>query len=286
MLTRFRAAVRSIASDHGVRVAKWLGDGVMFCQATAMRSWSRRCSSSAPAVERRAARAPAARRARQRAGDPLRGRRLQRPRGQPRRAARATPAGAARGARDAARRPARVGRGAAALPGRSNASRQGSLPAPAAGAPARATPVAASPSSPAQRAASRARRSPASTSTVAQRPSHGVERPAPAYARRMRDCGRDLARSASTGKGRSVGCAQPARQAQLLHGRDVARDGRARARRCSTIRGDLRALVVIGEGRAFSSGIDTSVFTTRAAPTTASARCRAATHARRPDAST
>lgn len=30
VLTRFRAMVREIASDHGVRVAKWLGDGAMF----------------------------------------------------------------------------------------------------------------------------------------------------------------------------------------------------------------------------------------------------------------
>ena len=30
VLTRFRAAVRPIASDHGVRVGKWLGDGAMF----------------------------------------------------------------------------------------------------------------------------------------------------------------------------------------------------------------------------------------------------------------
>ena len=30
VLTRFRAAVREIASNHGVRVAKWLGDGAMF----------------------------------------------------------------------------------------------------------------------------------------------------------------------------------------------------------------------------------------------------------------
>ena len=30
VLTRFRAAVRQISSDHGVRVAKWLGDGAMF----------------------------------------------------------------------------------------------------------------------------------------------------------------------------------------------------------------------------------------------------------------
>lgn len=30
VLTRFRTAVRQIASDHGVRVAKWLGDGAMF----------------------------------------------------------------------------------------------------------------------------------------------------------------------------------------------------------------------------------------------------------------
>ncbi|MFN8037055.1 MAG: adenylate/guanylate cyclase domain-containing protein [Acidimicrobiia bacterium] len=30
VLTAFRAAVREVASDHGVRVAKWLGDGAMF----------------------------------------------------------------------------------------------------------------------------------------------------------------------------------------------------------------------------------------------------------------
>ena len=30
VLTRFRAAVRAIGSSHGVRVAKWLGDGAMF----------------------------------------------------------------------------------------------------------------------------------------------------------------------------------------------------------------------------------------------------------------
>jgi adenylate cyclase len=29
VLTSFRGVVRSIAADHGVRVAKWLGDGVM-----------------------------------------------------------------------------------------------------------------------------------------------------------------------------------------------------------------------------------------------------------------
>jgi class 3 adenylate cyclase len=30
VLTRFRACVRETASEHGVRVAKWLGDGCMF----------------------------------------------------------------------------------------------------------------------------------------------------------------------------------------------------------------------------------------------------------------
>jgi class 3 adenylate cyclase len=30
VLTRFRAVVREIGSNHGVRVAKWLGDGAMF----------------------------------------------------------------------------------------------------------------------------------------------------------------------------------------------------------------------------------------------------------------
>jgi class 3 adenylate cyclase len=30
VLTAFRAAVRETGSDHGVRVAKWLGDGAMF----------------------------------------------------------------------------------------------------------------------------------------------------------------------------------------------------------------------------------------------------------------
>jgi adenylate cyclase len=30
VLTRFRGAARAMGSDHGVRVAKWLGDGAMF----------------------------------------------------------------------------------------------------------------------------------------------------------------------------------------------------------------------------------------------------------------
>jgi len=30
MLHEFRAVIRGVASDHGVRVAKWLGDGAMF----------------------------------------------------------------------------------------------------------------------------------------------------------------------------------------------------------------------------------------------------------------
>jgi adenylate cyclase len=30
VLTRFRSAVREVSSEHGVRVAKWLGDGAMF----------------------------------------------------------------------------------------------------------------------------------------------------------------------------------------------------------------------------------------------------------------
>jgi class 3 adenylate cyclase len=34
VLTRFRAAVRTIGSSHGVRVAKWLGDGAMFVSTT------------------------------------------------------------------------------------------------------------------------------------------------------------------------------------------------------------------------------------------------------------
>ena len=34
VLTRFRAAVRAIGSSHGVRVAKWLGDGAMFVSTT------------------------------------------------------------------------------------------------------------------------------------------------------------------------------------------------------------------------------------------------------------
>ncbi len=34
VLTRFRAAVRAIGSGHGVRVAKWLGDGAMFVSTT------------------------------------------------------------------------------------------------------------------------------------------------------------------------------------------------------------------------------------------------------------
>jgi adenylate cyclase len=35
MLTEFRTLVREVASDHGVRVAKWLGDGAMFVSTQA-----------------------------------------------------------------------------------------------------------------------------------------------------------------------------------------------------------------------------------------------------------
>jgi len=34
VLTRFRGAARAIGSEHGVRVAKWLGDGAMFVSTT------------------------------------------------------------------------------------------------------------------------------------------------------------------------------------------------------------------------------------------------------------
>ncbi len=37
VLTGFRSAVRETASDHGVRVAKWLGDGAMFVSTKAVR---------------------------------------------------------------------------------------------------------------------------------------------------------------------------------------------------------------------------------------------------------
>jgi adenylate cyclase len=37
VLTGFRAAVRETGSDHGVRVAKWLGDGAMFVSTRATR---------------------------------------------------------------------------------------------------------------------------------------------------------------------------------------------------------------------------------------------------------
>ena len=37
VLTGFRAAVRETSSDHGVRVAKWLGDGAMFVSTKATR---------------------------------------------------------------------------------------------------------------------------------------------------------------------------------------------------------------------------------------------------------
>jgi adenylate cyclase len=37
VLTGFRAAVRETSSDHGVRVAKWLGDGAMFVSTKAIR---------------------------------------------------------------------------------------------------------------------------------------------------------------------------------------------------------------------------------------------------------
>jgi class 3 adenylate cyclase len=37
VLTGFRAAARETCSDHGVRVAKWLGDGAMFVSTEASR---------------------------------------------------------------------------------------------------------------------------------------------------------------------------------------------------------------------------------------------------------
>ena len=46
MLTGFRALVREVASEHGVRVAKWLGDGAMFVSTERASRWSRRSATS------------------------------------------------------------------------------------------------------------------------------------------------------------------------------------------------------------------------------------------------
>ena len=41
VLSQFRAALRATASDIGVRVAKWLGDGAMLVVGRQPRRWSR-----------------------------------------------------------------------------------------------------------------------------------------------------------------------------------------------------------------------------------------------------
>ena len=51
LVTGFRGAVREIAADYGVRVAKWLGDGVMFVSTERPSARERRCSSSQRRVE-------------------------------------------------------------------------------------------------------------------------------------------------------------------------------------------------------------------------------------------
>ena len=84
VLAQLRAVLRAEAEDKGVRVTKWLGDGVMLSGVEAARcsSASRRCASAwargAPGAARRGV---------PRAGDHVRGRRLHRRAGEHRGAA-------------------------------------------------------------------------------------------------------------------------------------------------------------------------------------------------------
>ena len=64
---------------------------------------------------------------------------------------------------------------------------------------------------------------------------------------------------------------QPPRQAQLVHARRCGARCAQLGRALLADPGDIRALVVVGEGRAFSSGIDTSVFAAGAAATAVAA---------------
>ena len=109
VLTGFRGAVRSIAADFGVRVAKWLGDGVMIVSGDGVAVVASVLELQQRVVQR-TARAAAAGRPRARSRDPLRGRRLQRPGREPGGATRRRGRSAG-GPRHGAGRPARPDRG-------------------------------------------------------------------------------------------------------------------------------------------------------------------------------
>ena len=86
VLTLFRGAVRQVATDFGVRIAKWLGDGCMLVSVDAAQLVAAVCELEQLARRARAAAADARGHGRRR-GDPARRRRLHRPVREPRGAA-------------------------------------------------------------------------------------------------------------------------------------------------------------------------------------------------------
>ena len=83
VLTLFRAAVRSVATDYGVRIAKWLGDGCMLVSVDPEQLVAGVCTLEKLGRRRRAAAAHPRGDGRRR-GDPARRRRLHRRLRQPR----------------------------------------------------------------------------------------------------------------------------------------------------------------------------------------------------------
>ena len=219
VLAQFRTAVRSIASDEGVRIAKWLGDGAML---VAVEGPS--LVSAVVEVQERFAldgllpvRAGLALGSRH----PLRGRRLHRRRGEPRVAALRSRA-AVRGARHRRGRRTSCRASVAALP-------VGPKPIPGFGAPISVVRLTRIPG-----------------------PDPAGRRSSVPHVNTLR-----LERDGHVGR---LVLARPDKLNSFTA--EMWDELRTLGQELVADPGDLRALIVIGEGRAFSSGIDTSVFTT------------------------
>ena len=101
VLTLFRGAVRQVATDFGVRIAKWLGDGCMLVSVEPDAARRRGAASSKRSTHELELPLSDARGHGRRRGDPARGRRLHRPLREPRGAALRRGAGRTRSSRTA-----------------------------------------------------------------------------------------------------------------------------------------------------------------------------------------